>query len=117
MLLPSPPPSCKRYLSYFRQSGKFTVAYMKIAGEKEYYLASAFEEIYAPPTASLSLRGFSVSGKYVRSVHGFQGRCVLVGAVTGDRGKLAAMREMGQRQEHVCRLPYRQELRGSLTLR
>ena len=34
------------------------------AGEKEYYLASACEEIYTPPSASLSLRGFAVSGEW-----------------------------------------------------
>ena len=40
------------------------VAREKGGGEgEEYYLASAFEEIYAPPMASLSLRGFSVSGE------------------------------------------------------
>ena len=37
------------------------------AGEKEYYLASAFEEVYAPPSASLSLRGISVSGTFLRT--------------------------------------------------
>lgn len=36
------------------------------AGEKEYYLASAFGEIYAPPSASLSLRGMSVAGTFLR---------------------------------------------------
>lgn len=36
------------------------------AGEKEYYLASAFSEIYAPPSASLSLRGMSVAGTFLR---------------------------------------------------
>lgn len=41
---------------------------MERAGEKEYYLASAFEEIYAPPTASLGLRGFSVGGSFLRGV-------------------------------------------------
>jgi protease IV len=32
----------------------------------QYFLASAFEEIYAPPSASVSLRGFSVSGTFLR---------------------------------------------------
>lgn len=53
--------SC-RYLELFRKSGKFTVVYMKQGGEKEYYLATACEEIYTPPSASLSLRGFAVTG-------------------------------------------------------
>ena len=58
----------RRHLNYFRSSGKFTVCYMKQAGEKEYYLASAFKEIYIPPSASLSLRGFTVSGGFLRGV-------------------------------------------------
>jgi len=31
-------------------------------GEKEYYLATAAEEIYVAPTAQFSLRGFKVAG-------------------------------------------------------
>ncbi|GFH21945.1 uncharacterized protein HaLaN_19335, partial [Haematococcus lacustris] len=58
----------RRYISYFKASGKFTVAYMKQAGEKEYYLASACKEVYAPPTASISLRGFVVGGTFLRGV-------------------------------------------------
>jgi protease-4 len=57
----------RRYLDLFRKSGKFTVVYMKQGGEKEYYLASACEEIYCPPSASLSLRGFAVTGGWVIS--------------------------------------------------
>jgi len=37
-------------------------------GEKEMYLASACEEIYMPPSASLSLRGFAVTGDIPNSV-------------------------------------------------
>jgi len=47
----------------FRDSGKFTVAYMKVAGEKEYYLGTAFEELYIAPSANLRLAGFSVAGE------------------------------------------------------
>lgn len=38
------------------------------AGEKEYYLATACEEITAPPSASISLRGFAVTGTFLRGV-------------------------------------------------
>ena len=31
-------------------------------GEKEYYLATAAEEIYVAPTAQFGLRGFKVAG-------------------------------------------------------
>eukprot|EP00798_Chlamydomonas_sp_ICE-L_P004080 gene4080-14177_t len=58
----------RRYIKYFRESGKFTVAYMTRAAEKEYYLASAFEEIYMPESSSLSLKGFAVTGTFLRGV-------------------------------------------------
>lgn len=53
-------------MEYFRESGKFSIAYMERATEKEYYLASAFEEVYCPPTALLLIRGFSVSSLFLR---------------------------------------------------
>lgn len=56
----------RRHIEFFKSSGKWTIAYCERAGEKEYYLASAFAKIYAPPSASLSLRGFSVSGSFLR---------------------------------------------------
>lgn len=45
-----------------RKSGKFSVAYMAQGGEKEYYAASACEEVYVPPSGNLSLRGLAVAG-------------------------------------------------------
>ena len=39
---------------------------VQIAGEKEYYLASAFEELYIAPTANVRLAGFSVAGERQR---------------------------------------------------
>ena len=50
------------HLRLFRESGKFMIAFSTIAGEKEYYLASACSEIYMPPTGRLQLAGFSLSG-------------------------------------------------------
>ena len=48
----------------YRQSGKFSIAYMAQGGEKEYYVASACEEVYIPESASLSLRGLAVAGLF-----------------------------------------------------
>jgi hypothetical protein len=55
----------RRYIKLFRDSGKFTIAYMKTAGEKEYYLASAFQELVIAPTANIRLAGFSVAGGWL----------------------------------------------------
>lgn len=56
----------KRYLERFRKSGKFSVAFLTMGGEKEYYLASSCEEIYVPPSAYVGLRGLSVTGTFLR---------------------------------------------------
>ncbi|KAF8059999.1 hypothetical protein HT031_004937 [Scenedesmus sp. PABB004] len=58
----------RRYVEQFRASGKFAVAYMKLGGEKEYYLGTAFEELYLAPTGSLRLAGFSTAGTFLRGV-------------------------------------------------
>lgn len=58
----------RRDIEFFKQSGKFSVAYCEIGGEKEYYLASACKELYVAPQASLSLRGLSLSGSFLRGV-------------------------------------------------
>jgi protease-4 len=55
-----------RHIELFRASGKPCVAFLKLAGEKEYALASSFAEIFAPPSASLRLNGFAVSGTFLR---------------------------------------------------
>jgi protease IV len=58
----------RKYLTFFKESGKDTIAYLERASEKEYYLATACKEIYVPPTAQLSLRGLSVGGVFLRGV-------------------------------------------------
>jgi protease IV len=58
----------RTHIAFFKRSGKATVAWIKSGGEKEYYLATACDKIYVPPTASFSLRGLSVSGAFLRGV-------------------------------------------------
>jgi len=48
--------------------GKFVVAYVPLCREKEYYIACACEEIYAPPSAYFSLFGFSVQAAFVKGM-------------------------------------------------
>lgn len=52
----------RQYIEFFKQSGKFSMAYMAAGGEKEYFVGSACEEVYVPPSGSVSLRGLAVSG-------------------------------------------------------
>ncbi|XP_020226977.1 serine protease SPPA, chloroplastic [Cajanus cajan] len=58
----------RRHILNFRKSGKFIVAYVPSCREKEYYIACACEEIYAPPSAYFSLFGLTVQAQFVRGV-------------------------------------------------
>lgn len=48
--------------------GKCVVAYLPSIREKEYYIACACEEIYAPPSAYVHLFRFTVQGTFVRGM-------------------------------------------------
>ncbi|KAJ1428125.1 Peptidase S49 [Sesbania bispinosa] len=58
----------RRHILNFKKSGKFVVAYVPLCQEKEYYLACACEEIYAPPSAYFSLFGLTVQASFLRGV-------------------------------------------------
>ncbi|KAH9778357.1 serine protease SPPA [Citrus sinensis] len=48
--------------------GKFIIGYVPVCGEKEYYLACACEELYAPPSAYFSLYGLTVQASFLGGV-------------------------------------------------
>ncbi|KAK0575753.1 hypothetical protein LWI29_006448 [Acer saccharum] len=48
--------------------GKFIIGYVPACGEKEYYLACACEELYAPPSAYFSLYGLTVQASFLGGV-------------------------------------------------
>jgi len=49
----------------FCVAGKPLVGYMPVGGEKEYYLACACKELYAPPGAYISLLGLKVQAQFL----------------------------------------------------
>uniref|UniRef100_A0A7N0TSM9 Peptidase S49 domain-containing protein n=1 Tax=Kalanchoe fedtschenkoi TaxID=63787 RepID=A0A7N0TSM9_KALFE len=55
----------RRHILNFKQSGKFIVGYVPACGEKEYYLACACDELYAPPSAYFSLYGMTVQASFL----------------------------------------------------
>jgi protease-4 len=58
-------------IAQFRETtggAKFTMAFMELATEREFYLASSCEEVYMPPSAYVSLRGLAVSATFLRGV-------------------------------------------------
>lgn len=58
----------KRHIAFFNKSGKNSIAYLSVAGEKEYFLAASCSEIYAPPSAYISFRGLAVQGQFLGGV-------------------------------------------------
>jgi protease-4 len=50
----------------FRQSGKPVVAYLEYGGEREYYLASAADQIFLLPTSPLDLTGIASYEVFLR---------------------------------------------------
>lgn len=58
----------RRHILDFRKSGKFVVGYIPACGEKEYYLACACEELYAPPSAYFRLYGLTVQASFLGGI-------------------------------------------------
>jgi len=58
----------RRYMDFFRESGKEIIGFAETASEKELYLSMGFNEFYVPPDGGLDLRGFSASATFVRGV-------------------------------------------------
>ncbi|XP_022885616.1 serine protease SPPA, chloroplastic-like [Olea europaea var. sylvestris] len=58
----------RRHILNFKKSGKFIVGYVPACGEKEYYIGSACEELYAPPSAYFQLYGLTVSASFLGGV-------------------------------------------------
>ncbi|KAJ6293727.1 hypothetical protein OIU76_021899 [Salix suchowensis] len=58
----------RRHIFNFKKSGKFVVAYLPACREKEYYLASACDDLYLPPSAYFSLYGFTVQAAFLAGV-------------------------------------------------
>ncbi|CAA0832408.1 Serine protease SPPA- chloroplastic [Striga hermonthica] len=59
----------RRHILDFKKSGsKFIVGYVPVCSEKEYYIASALNEIYAPPDAYFQLYGLTVQASFLGGV-------------------------------------------------
>ncbi|KAL8478749.1 hypothetical protein ACS0TY_030579 [Phlomoides rotata] len=58
----------RRHILDFKKSGKFILGYVPACGEKEYYIGSACEELYAPPSAYFQLYGLTVQASFLGGV-------------------------------------------------
>lgn len=50
----------------FRASGKPLYAYLELGTNKEYYIASAAEKVYMPPTGDIYITGFAANAMFYR---------------------------------------------------
>ncbi|KAL7114772.1 hypothetical protein ACP275_04G142200 [Erythranthe tilingii] len=58
----------RRHISDFKKSGKFIIGYMPACGVKEYYIGSACDELYAPPSAYVGLYGLLAQASFLGGV-------------------------------------------------
>lgn len=50
----------------FKTSGKLTYAYMEMGANKEYYIATAADKIYLPPSGDLYINGFAAQAQFYK---------------------------------------------------
>lgn len=53
-------------IAEFKTSGKPVFAYMEIGSNKEYYIATAADKIYLPPTGDLYVNGFAAQSQFYK---------------------------------------------------
>lgn len=53
------------FIFWLQYVGKFILSYVPACGEKEYYIGSACEELYAPPSAYFQLYGLTVQASFL----------------------------------------------------
>jgi len=53
-------------ISVFRSNGKRVTAFMSVAGNLDYYLASAADEIYMDPSGLLELKGLAINSRFYK---------------------------------------------------
>lgn len=53
-------------IAEFKTSGKPVYAYMEMGSNKEYYVATAADKIFLPPTGDLFINGFAAQGQFYK---------------------------------------------------
>lgn len=80
----------------FKASGKPTYAYMEMGSNKEYYIATAADKIYLPPTGDLYINGFAAQAQF------YKGSLDKLGVEFEDVhvGKYKSLNERFTRKDH-----------------
>ncbi len=80
----------------FKTSGKPTYAYLEMGSNKEYYIATAADKIYVPPTGDLFITGFAAQAQF------YKGSLDKLGVEIEDVhvGKYKSLNESFTRKDH-----------------
>ncbi len=80
----------------FKTSGKPTYAYLEVGSNKEYYIATAADKIYVPPTGDLYITGFAANAQF------YKGSLDKLGVEIEDVhvGKYKSLNESLTRKDH-----------------
>lgn len=83
-------------IAEFKTSGKPTYAYMEMGSNKEYYIATAADKIFVPPTGDLFITGFAAQSQF------YKGSLDKLGVEMEDVhvGKYKSLNESFTRKDH-----------------
>jgi protease IV len=87
-----------------KQSGKPVYAYMEIGANKEYYIASAADKVFLPPTGDLYINGFAANVMFYRGTLdkiGVEPEFIQIGPKYKNAPDQYTKKEMGEGQREV----------------
>ncbi|MEO7673919.1 MAG: signal peptide peptidase SppA, partial [Pyrinomonadaceae bacterium] len=88
----------------FRTSGKPVYAYMEIGSNKEYYIATAAEKIFLPPSGDLYINGFAAEAMFYKGSLdklGIETDVIQIGPKYKNAPDQYTKKEMGEGQREV----------------
>ena len=88
----------------FRASGKLVYAYMEIGTNREYYLATAADKIYLPPSGDIYINGFAAEAMFYKGSLdklGIEADVIQIGPKYKNAPDQYTKKEMGDGQREV----------------
>ena len=88
----------------FRSSGKPAYAYMEIGSNREYYVATAADKIYLPPSGDLYINGFAAEAMFYKGSLdklGIEADVIQIGPKYKNAPDQYTKKEMGEGQREV----------------
>ncbi|MEK7855425.1 MAG: S49 family peptidase, partial [Acidobacteriota bacterium] len=91
-------------ISDFRSSGKPAYAYMEIGSNKEYYIATAADKIFLPPSGDIYINGFAAEAMFYKGSLdklGIEADVIQIGPKYKNAPDQYTKKEMGEGQKEV----------------